>query len=481
MRIMNVRLAATLALLLAPAAVLRAQASRGPLSPDDFAITGVTVVPMTTDTVIEDATVVVRDGRITAVGRGAKVPRGVRTIDGRGRYLVPGLADMHVHLLADDEIPDSLARYELGVMLANGITATRFMMGTPEQLALRQQVAKGEVLGPQLWLASPEFAGRKYHKGFHGFAVGTPDEARAAVNAAADAGYDFIKITLFVTAPVYDALVEEARKRNIKVVGHVSADVGVPRALAAGQQIEHLDNYVEQVLADSAPMKNSVSDRGVFQPEMWVSLDYVDDAKVNAIAGATARAGVWSVPTLTVFKKAFALGQPEAEFKARPDWQLMPDGYRNLYVNANTKYWSNPASEARRMRWVEVRDRLVKAIVDSGGRVMAGSDTPEWFYTYGYTLHRELESLVAAGLTPYQALEAATSNPARFLGASAEWGTIEPGKRADLVLLAENPLRDIRNTTSIEAVVVGGRWLDRPTRDRMVREAVERIRGVGTS
>jgi imidazolonepropionase-like amidohydrolase len=126
-----------------------AQASRGPLASDDFAITGVTVVPMTTDTVIENATVVVRDGRIAAVGPGARAPSGVRHIDGRGRYLVPGLVDMHVHLLADDEIPDSLAHYELGVMVANGITATRFMMGTPEQLELRKQVATGAPEVPQ--------------------------------------------------------------------------------------------------------------------------------------------------------------------------------------------------------------------------------------------------------------------------------------------------------------------------------------------
>ncbi len=464
------------ALLLVSAASLSAQASRGPLSPDDFAITDVSVIPMNSEQVIEGATVVVRDGRIADVGPKARVPSGVRTIDGRGKFLIPGLTDMHVHLLADDEIADSIAPYELGVMLANGVTATRFMMGTPEQLALREQVKKGEVLGPQLWLASPEFAGRKYHKGFHGYAVATPEEARAAVNDAADKGYDFIKITLFVTTPAYDALVDQARKRGIRVVGHVSADVGVPRAIRAGQQIEHLDNYVEQVLADSAPMKNSVSDRGVFQPEMWVSLDYVDDAKVNRIAGETARGGTWTVPTLTVFKKAFALGQPEAEFQSRPDWNLMPEPYRNLYLKANTNYWSRPATEERRLRWVEVRDKLVKAIVDSGGKVMTGSDTPEWFLTYGFTLHRELESLVAAGLTPWQALQASTANPAEFLKASREWGTIERGKRADLLLLEANPLADIRNTTKIDAVIIGGRWLDKPTREKMVREAVEKIR-----
>jgi imidazolonepropionase-like amidohydrolase len=129
------------------------------------------------------------------------------------------------------------------------------------------------------------------------------------------------------------------------------------------------------------------------------------------------------------------------------------------------------------MRYVQVRNRLVKVIADSGGRIMAGSDTPEWFFGYGWTLHRELESLVAAGLTPHQALAAATTNPAEFLRASKEWGTIEPGKRADLLLLSADPLEDIRNTSRIEAVVVGGRWLDREERERMIAAAAERLGG----
>ena len=129
------------------------------------------------------------------------------------------------------------------------------------------------------------------------------------------------------------------------------------------------------------------------------------------------------------------------------------------------------------MRYVDVRNRLVKAIADSGAKIMAGSDTPEWFFGYGWTIHRELESLVAAGLTPHQALAAATRNPAEFLRASKEWGTIEKGKRADLLLLDGNPLEDIRNTSRIEAVVLGGRWLDREERERMIAEAAERLGG----
>jgi hypothetical protein len=231
------------------------------------------------------------------------------------------------------------------------------------------------------------------------------------------------------------------------------------------------------VLADSAPMKVSVSDRGLFRPKNWESLDWIDDTKVERIAGETARAGIFTCPTLTVFKTAFALGQSLEEIQSRPDWRIMPADMRELYLGAREKYWGQAASEARRMRYVDVRNRLVKAIADSGGKIMAGSDTPEWFFAYGWTIHRELESLVAAGLTPYQALVAGTRNPAEFLRASKEWGTIEKGKRADLLLLEANPLEDIRNTARIEAVAVGGRWLDREERKRMIDEAAKRLGG----
>ena len=462
------------ALVLAPP--VAAQASRGALAPGAFAVTNVTVVPMTADTVLRDATVLVRDGRITAVGRSAevRVPSGVRRIEGRGRYLVPGLADMHVHLYSDDAAPDSLAPDELGVMVANGVTAVRMMIGTPEQLTLRRDVAAGRVLGPQLWVASPQLRGKP---DVNTRVVTTPEEARAAVKALADSGYDFIKLTLFIPPPVYDAIVAEAARNGIRVVGHVDPRVGVARALAAGQHIEHLDNYLESVLADSSPTRESVSDIGVFYPKRWVSLDYVDDRKVEQIAGATARARVWTTPTLTMFKRAFGTGQPDAEIRGRPEWGMMPASVRELYLGANADYWAKPPSEARRTRWMTVRNRLVKAIVDSGGGILAGSDTPEWFFGYGFTLHREMESLVAAGLTPWQALAAATRNPAEFLHALNEWGTIEPGKRADLVLLGADPLADIRNTTRIEGVAVGGRWLGRAALDGLITKATTRLGG----
>lgn len=458
------------------------QASRGALARGTFAITHVSVVPMTRDTVLADATVLVRDGRIAAVGPAARVrvPAGTRQVDGHGRWLVPGLADMHTHLFADDSVvPDTVAPYELGVMVANGVTTTRIMIGTPQHLVLRRGVREGSVLGPQLWVASPQFTGRAAS---NARVVTTAEQARAAVREVAAAGYDFIKLTLFITPPVYDAVMDEAARRGIRVIGHVEPVVGVAHALAAGQPIEHLDAYFEAVLADSAPSRVSVTQYGVFRLDNWRTLDHVDDAKIARIAGETARApgwGRWTSPTLNVFNDAFAIGPSEQEIRARPEWAMLPPSWRQFYLAARTRYWTDAAAqvrtEARRRRYVQVRNGLVKAIADSGGRVLAGSDTPEWFHLYGFALHRELAALVTAGLTPYQALEAATRNPAEFLGATAEWGTIEPGKRADLVLLAANPLADIHNTTRIEGVSIGGRWLDRAALDAMLQAAAVRL------
>jgi imidazolonepropionase-like amidohydrolase len=362
-------------------------------------------------------------------------------------------------------------------MIANGVTAIRLMIGTPEHLTLRREIEAGRLLGPQLWIASPQLTGTPTS---NARVVTDPGAARTAVKALADTGYDFIKLTTDITPPVYDAIVAEAARSGIRVIGHVDPRVGVARALAAGQHIEHLDNYVESVLADSAPSRVSVSDIGVFYPKRWATLDYVDDRKIDRIAGKTARSGAWTTPTLTMFKEAFGLGQSDSLIRSRPEWGMMPSSARDLYLNARKSYWAKAPSEARRMRWLGVRDRLVKAIADSGGRIMAGSDTPEWFLGYGFTLHRELESLVAAGLTPWQALAAATRNPAEFLHALDEWGTVEPGKRADLVLVSGNPLEDIRNTARIEGMAIGGRWLTKPELAGLVAAATREIGPAGS-
>ena len=441
-------------------------------------IDNVNVVPMTTDTIIRNASVLVRDGRVVSIARAGanRSTAGATVIDARGQYLMPGLSDMHAHLFSDDAFPDSLAGDELAVMLANGVTATRLMIGTPEHRVLRSRVKSGALLGPQLWIAGPQLAGRDLG---NTLPVTTPEQARAAVQKVKADSFDFVKVTLFITPDVYHAIVAEAAVQGIPVVGHVEPTVGLEAAFKAKQQIEHLDAYLETVLADNAPSRNGLTQGGVFRLDNWRSIDHVDERKIQAIAGATARAGIWSGPTLNVFNDAFARGPSIDSVMIRPEWSMFPRAWRDGYVRAHARYWApvndSVRTRARRDKYIETRNRLVKAIADSGGRILVSSDTPEWFHLYGYGVHRELQALVDAGLTPYRVLTAATRDAAEYLGATREWGTIEPGKRADLVLVRENPLASIRNASAIEGVAIGGRWLSRQELDRMLAQAKERM------
>jgi imidazolonepropionase-like amidohydrolase len=455
-------------------------AARGALTTGELAIRNVSVVPMTADTVLRRAAVLVRNGRIAYVGpeHGLRIPRAARVIDGGGGYLIPGLADMHTHLFSDgEEVHDSAGPAELGVMVANGVTAARLMIGTPEQLALREAVRTGAVVGPQLWVASPHFTGRPFE---NAIVTATDAEAREAVRRITREGYDFIKVT-FLTRPLWEAIVSEAASEKIPVVGHVEPEVGVLRATATGQQLEHLDAFLEGALADSAPMKTSLTQARIFNMRNWPSLDHIDSRKVDQLAGAVARAGVYVSPTQNVFNTAFAIGESVDSMKARQDFRHWPPKLRDGYLRAHERYWAaandSLRTPARRAKFVAVRNQFVKAIQDSGGKLLAGSDTPEWFHLYGYGLHRELRALVEAGLTPYQALVTATRNPAEFLGASRQWGTIEVGKRADLVLVSANPLDDITNTERIRGVAIGGRWLDRTTLDQMIARGARATSG----
>ncbi|HEV3470855.1 MAG TPA: amidohydrolase family protein [Pyrinomonadaceae bacterium] len=441
------------------------------------AFVNVNVIPMDRERVLKKQTVVVRDGLIAEVGDAKKVrvPAGALRVDGRGKYLLPGLHDMHTHLFSDEEFPDELAPDELLVMLANGVTTARLMIGTPEHLALRRKIEAGGLLAPTLYVASPHLTGKPSS---NARVVTTPEQARAAVRDFKAAGYDFIKLTTDITRPVYDAVTEAAKESGIRVVGHVDTAVGLWRALEAGQQIEHLDSYMEAVLRDDSPIKVSVSDVGVYRKANWESLDYVDDRKVEEAARATARAGVYTCPTLTFFKLPFAVEQSEEAVRARPDFRFFPRGVLESRLASRRRYWSQPPSAERRRRYLSVRNRLVKGIHEAGGKIMAGSDTPELFLLYGFTLHRELQSLVEAGLSPYAALEAATRTPAEYLKALDRAGTVERGKRADLLLLEANPLEAIANTERRAGVMARGRWLPEAELRAMLDRAAEKFQKI---
>jgi len=384
------------------------------------------------------------------------VPADAIRIEATGKYLIPGLVDMHTHLMSDETFPDELGPDELRIMVANGVTTVRFMIGTPELLVLRSRSASQEIVAPTIYVASPHLTGREQG---NDFVVNTPDEAREAVRKSKAAGYDFIKVTTFIKSLVYEAAVDEAKKQKIRLVGHAdSRFVTVPRAWAAGQQIEHLDGYLEMLLRDDAPMKGSVSDLYIYNPKNWESLNYIDESKIPEIARRTVASNPYVDPTQSFMKNTFGLPRTEESIRAQPDFRFYPTKTQEFYIEYLKRTPLNQVSYEKRARWVELRNKLIKAIYDAGGKIMVGSDTPEFLWLYGFTEHREMKALVDAGLSNWAVLAAATRNAHEYLGSLKYSGTIEKGKAADLVLLDANPIDDITNTEKRSGVMLKGKW-----------------------
>jgi imidazolonepropionase-like amidohydrolase len=441
------------------------------------AFIGVNVIPMDRERVLTRQTVIVRNGLIVEIGNAAKVkvPDDAARVDGLGKYLMPGLVDMHTHLLSDsDEYPDSIAPDELMVMIANGVTTIRFMIGTPELLTLRSRSGDAEIVAPTIFVASPHLTGKEQG---NNFVVKTPDEAREAVRRSKAAGYDFIKITTYIKADAYKAAVDEARKHNIRVVGHADREfVTAPRAWKAGQQIEHLDGYIEQILRDDAPVKGSVSDLYIYNPENWKSLDHIDESKIVDVARKTVASNPYVDPTQHFMKNTFALPRSEESIRAQPDFKFYPKKVQDGFINFHKKHrLFTQVSAEKRARWIQLRDRIIKAIHDAGGKIMAGSDTPEFLWLYGFTMHRELRALADAGLPNYAVLAAATRNAHEYLGTIKTSGTIERGKNADLLLLDGNPLQDISSTQKRSGVMLKGIWYSQPVLDKWLDEIAPKI------
>jgi imidazolonepropionase-like amidohydrolase len=444
------------------------------INAQNVAFINVNVVPLDREGVLQNQSVLVKDGWIIEIGKTVKIPPDAEIIDGTGKYLIPGLTDMHVHLLSDsEEYPDSIAEDELKIMVANGVTTIRFMIGTPEQLEMRRKSAKGEIISPTIFAASPHLTGKAQG---NDFVVHTEAAAREAVRESKAAGYDFVKVTTFLEANIYEAAVDEASKLHIPVVGHAdSRFVGVERAFRAKQQIEHLDGYMEALLKPDAPMQGSVSDIYIYKPENWLSIDYIDRNKIPEVARLTVEANPFVVPTQHFMKNTFGLPRTEESIRNQPDFKFYPRPVQDFYIGYMKKTRLNEVPLEKRAEWVELRNMLIRAIYDEGGKIMAGSDTPEFLWLYGYSLHRELQALRDAGLSNYVVLEAATKNPALFLGTIASSGTIEKGKRADLVLLNANPLVDIGNTMDRHGVMLDGEYFPQSLLNQWLDEIAPRI------
>ena len=285
------------------------------------------------------------------------------------------------------------------------------------------------------------------------------------------AGYDLLKIHPGLSRASFDTLVATARRAGIPFAGHVPEQVGIARAIEARYaSIEHLDGYVEGMLRDGATLTPEQS--AFFGLNLG---DQLDETKMPALVQATKRADVWNVPTQVLLENLVVAGTSH-QLAQRPEMRFVPAATRSQWAEVKDGMLEETGStlESAR-RTVQVRRRLIKALHQAGAGILLGSDAPQIYNVPGFSTHRELESLVGAGLTPYQALETGTRNIARYFGTEKETGTIEKGKRADLVLLDADPLADIRNTTRRSGVMVRGRWLPQAEIERRLDQVAKAV------
>jgi imidazolonepropionase-like amidohydrolase len=428
-------------------------AAGGTSESDHIAFVHAAVIPMNEEHVLGDQTVVVTEGTIVEVGPTAttKAPDGALVVDATGRYLLPAFCDMHVHLLgeswnmmlspeaqlAGEDVPWSsfLLPY-----VANGVTTVQDLFGPPELLAVRERIARGEILGPRLILARMIDGPGKAWPPPLGVWVASPTEARDAVRRAKEEGYDKIKVYSFLNAESYDAIVATAKELGMDVIGHIPFSLSVDYVLEAGQKlIAHSEEVAKHAGGDHRP------------------------ERVEELADMMAKRGVWMMPTLVTTESIIEVFDDPAGLVSRPEVAYyrhpMEQGVWSFVLERLYEPIPSAARQSLRDAFDRFQRPLTVAFHERGGKMMAGSDTVLPGLVPGFALHRELRELVGAGLTPFEALQTATTAPFDYLGEGDLAGTIEVGRRSDLVLLDENPLEDISNSSTIAGVLIRGRWL----------------------
>jgi imidazolonepropionase-like amidohydrolase len=405
------------------------------------AFVNVNLVPMDSERVLESQTVIVRDGVIELIGNSeqVQVPEDALVVDGQGKYLMPGLVDMHVHIQSEN---DPI------LFIANGVTSVRNMWGNtgkmlrfgfPDQLVMRRQIEQGALFGPTIYTAGPVMEGSP---AFHPMAevFDTPEAGKESVTWQKAQGYDFIKVYDHLSPEVYQAIMETAREEDIPVVGHVPFAIGLDGVLASGQTtIEHLTGYIDP-------------DAAAF---------IISENQLEAYAVKTLEARVWNVATLGEYPKSKETPEGFERLQNQPGMAYDSPGTRIfspfLYLMASKAHTYEGADYPERI--ADLNRKMVVALHEAGAGILLGTDAAQAYHIPGFAIHEELAYLVEAGLSPYEAIEAGTRNAALVLGKSAEFGTVDVGKRADLILLEDNPLENVGNIQNRVGVMVRGRWL----------------------
>jgi hypothetical protein len=415
---------------------------------DEIAFINVNVIPMNRNVVLRDMTVLIRDGKIKVVGRSGKIsiPSGAQKIYARGKYLLPGLGDMHTHFSGNEPIDRAL----LNLHLVNGVTTVLSLGGGPEILRLRESIISKRFDAPNFYTAGPavDDANLTLEGG-----IRLADEHRRL-------GYDVVKVYNRLSLEGYRGIVQRAKLINLPVVGHVVRAVGLEGTLGSGQHgIAHLEEY----LYTYTPFRISNTTQ--------IPADVLKPESIPYLARATAKADVWVTTTLVTFEWVLAQTENSEAAISRQEALYIPEALFQGMWSPKVNKLGRPLEQLGNVRAaMDFQRRMVKPFHDAGVNLLLGTDAPIPAVVPGFAAHEELLNLVEAGLTSYQALETATGNPARYLGREKEFGTVEAGKRADLILLEANPVDDINNTRKLAGVMVRGRWFPKSELGRMISD-----------
>ena len=429
-----------------------------------LAFTHVTVIDMTGSPPTANMAVVITQNRITAIAQTGtvRIPEEAEVIDATGKFLIPGLWDMHFH------IHDAETTFPLFV--ANGVTGVRNMGGDFQKLfQWREEVASGQLVGPRIVACGPVIDGPRPANPDHAIPVGSAEEGKQAVDFLKSNGADFVKVYDGVPRDGYFAIVDESKRQGLAFVGHIPAAITMAEASNAGQKsVEHLGTFLQESSSAEAELRGWRSspvksgDFSVIPARIAARgnrmLDTYDEQKAAGLLAVLAKNGTWQVPTLlakqvnTFVDEISKTEDPHYKYvraSERVGWS--PE--KNFFFRYRT-----PDFISYQKKLFQKEMEIVGAMHRAGVPIMAGTDGAAYTVP-GFGLHQELALLVKAGFTPMEALQAATVLPAKFLGQSTTLGTVEKGKTADLVLLEANPLEDIMNAARVDAVVVNGRFL----------------------
>lgn len=422
----------------------------------DYLFTNVHVVSMLDDQVLKDQAVVVSNGKITKILPASQSSSlsGMETIDGKGAYIFPGLAEFHSHIPVAQNGNTQLQEEAMWLYLANGVLRVRGMIGHASHLPLKSRIESGELPGPRLFLSGPSFSGSS---------VSSPAQAAQMVRDEKEAGYDHLKLHPGLEMDEFLAISKTAKELEIPFGGHVSLDVGLQASLENGyKSIEHMDGYVEALLPDYS----KVFDPKIAGPFTMLLVGEADLSKLPSLVKMTLESGAWIAPTLTLFDRYFG-SKPAEEYRNIPEMKYMSEEQVQNWINAKTPYEKQGVlTEENVQPYLEFRNMLFMTLHQAGVPVLMTSDSPQVFNVPGFSIHHEIELMAKAGMTNYEILKSGSVNPAKYFEEDGEWGLIQSGASADFVLVKENPLENLETLKNPIAVIMKGNYYDRARLDK---------------